>query len=444
MTPGQKELIEQFCSEKPRSELHAKLIKMVKQQWADFQKNNDKGLFDTPEFHAIQTWAAGDYAADLEKVYKLCRMSPGTLKYLADIGLKWDDHTTQYVGALWPRSHKASNFKSGVGFIDTYLALIKEKKLPVKFLMQTRATDLIVENGRVVGVKARGENGTPYEIRANNGVVLATGGFSANVKMRMKYDTQWGGMLDDKVKTTNVPAITGDGIVMGEKVGANLIDMGYIQLLPTTDPATGATNHKLGSSTAIYVNKDGKRFVNELSRRDVLAKAALAQPDHTFFVVTCDQTNWVDKEGRNIYGIKVSDLLKQKKVFRGETLDELARNAGINAANLKATVKAWNEFCAKPTKDALGRTTCEPDTKLPAGPYWATIMTPSVHHTMGGVQINADTQVLTKDGKVIPGLYAAGEVTGGIHGTNRVGANAIPDCLNYGRLAGQNAADYQR
>lgn len=443
MTEGQRKTVESVIASEPKNELHAKLLAEVKKQWQDFQTQKKPGLFDSPEFHAVQTWAAGDYEGNLELVYEMCRMSPDTLQYLADMGLKWDDYTTQYLGALWPRSHKASNFKSGVGFIDTYIGKIAHEKLPVKFVMQTKATDLIVENGRVTGVKASGgKNGKTYEIRARNGVVLATGGFSANVEMRMKYDTIWGGKLDNKVKTTNVPSITGDGIVMAEKVGANLVDMGFIQLLPSTDPATGATNHKLGNSTCVFVNKDGKRFVNELERRDVLSKAALAQPDKVFFVLTTDATNWVDKDGRNSYGIKVSDLLKQKKVFRGDTIEELAKNAGINAKNLKATIEYWQGFCKNPANDPFGRTTCEPDTRLDKGPYWATIMTPSVHHTMGGVQIDTKTHVLSKEGKVIPGLFAAGEVTGDIHGTNRVGANAIPDALTYGRLAGQMAADY--
>ena len=443
MTEGQRAMVEKFCRETPRNELHSKLIGMVQKQWEEFKAKNEKGLFDSPEYHALQSWAAGDYVAKLDLVYEMCRMSPATLKTLADMGLKWDDYTTQYIGALWPRSHKASNYKSGVGFIDTYINLIKTKNYPVKYIMQTRATDFIVENGRVVGIKAKGDNGANYELRAKNGVVLATGGFSANVDMRQKYDTIWDKKLGENVKTTNVPAITGDGIVMAEKIGANLIDMGLIQLLSNTDPATGATNHKLGQSTCIFVNKDGKRFVNELGRRDVLSKAALAQEGGVFYVITCESTNWVDKDGRNLYGIKVADLLKQKKVFKGDTIEELAKNAGINAANLKATVEAWQAFCKNPKDDPFGRASCEADTALPAGPYYATIMTPSVHHTMGGVEINTKTQVLDTKGNVIPGLFAAGEVTGGIHGSNRVGANAIPDALNFGRLAGQMAADYQ-
>lgn len=124
--------------------------------------------------------------------------------------------------------------------------------------MQTRATDLIVRDGRVIGVRAKGDDGKTYEITGKSGVVLTTGGFSASVAMRQHYDTIWDKKLDEKVMTTNVPGITGDGIRMAEKVGADLIQMGYIQLLPTTDPYTGATNHAVSLTTGIYLNKDGK------------------------------------------------------------------------------------------------------------------------------------------------------------------------------------------
>lgn len=441
MTAGQKKIVEDLIADKVRSPLHQEIIDKLKTQWDAYKKSGKTGLFDSPELHALQTWQGGDYIADLNLVYKLCKMAPETQKLLADMGLKWDDYTTQYVGALWPRSHKASNYNAGVGFIDTYLSVIEREKLPVKFILQTEATDLIVENGAVVGVKGHGRDGKTYEIRANNGVVIATGGFAGNVEMHMKYDTVWGGKLGPNVPTSNISGIDGKGILMAEKIGAATIDMGLIQLLPTCDAKTGSTSTKMASGTCIYVNKDGKRFVNELGRRDVLAKAALAQPDGMFFVISCESTNFV-KDGRNMYGIRVKDLLDRKQVYSGETLEELAKNAGINPANLVKTVEAWQQFCKDLKGDPFGRFTCDAEAQLPKGPWYATPMSPAAHHTMGGLKINADTQVLDKAGTPIPGLYAAGEVTGGIHGGNRLGANAIPDVLNYGRLAGQMAANF--
>lgn len=437
MTDGQRESIEKLLAEKPQNKLQEDLITQVKQQWADYKKSGSKSLFDTPELHALQSWKAGDYKANLELVYRLTKEAPEIQETLAKMGIIWQKKPTQFVGALWPRSHRASNYKSGVGYIDTYLDLIKAENLPVAFMMSTPAESLITKDDKVIGVKAKGPDGKTYTILASKGVILASGGFGANVKMRNEYDELWDKKLDEKVKTTNMPAITGDGINMALKVGAGVKDMGYIQLLPTTDPATGSTNHKIVESTNIYVNKLGNRFVNEQGRRDVLAKAALAQPDHIFYIIGTEQTLLKDKEGRGPYGILISDLLKQKKAFKADTLEELAKKVGMDPANLKRTVEKWNEFCKTQKGDEFGRMSCEDGNKLPGGPYYASLMTPSVHHTMGGLTIDKDTRVLNKAGKPIPGLFAAGEITGGIHGTNRVGCNAVPDALIYGTIAGR-------
>ena len=429
--------MKKLLAEKPQNKLQEDLITQVKQQWADYKKSGSKSLFDTPELHALQSWKAGDYKANLELVYRLTKEAPEIQETLAKMGIIWQKKPTQFVGALWPRSHRASNYKSGVGYIDTYLDLIKAENLPVAFMMSTPAESLITKDDKVIGVKAKGPDGKTYTILASKGVILASGGFGANVKMRNEYDELWDKKLDEKVKTTNMPAITGDGINMALKVGAGVKDMGYIQLLPTTDPATGSTNHKIVESTNIYVNKLGNRFVNEQGRRDVLAKAALAQPDHIFYIIGTEQTLLKDKEGRGPYGILISDLLKQKKAFKADTLEELAKKVGMDPANLKRTVEKWNEFCKTQKGDEFGRMSCEDGNKLPGGPYYASLMTPSVHHTMGGLTIDKDTRVLNKAGKPIPGLFAAGEITGGIHGTNRVGCNAVPDALIYGTIAGR-------
>lgn len=373
MTDGQRESIEKLLAEKPQNKLQEDLITQVKQQWADYKKSGSKSLFDTPELHALQSWKAGDYKANLELVYRLTKEAPEIQETLAKMGIIWQKKPTQFVGALWPRSHRASNYKSGVGYIDTYLDLIKAENLPVAFMMSTPAESLITKDDKVIGVKAKGPDGKTYTILASKGVILASGGFGANVKMRNEYDELWDKKLDAKVKTTNMPAITGDGINMALKVGAGVKDMGYIQLLPTTDPATGSTNHKIVESTNIYVNKLGNRFVNEQGRRDVLAKAALAQPDHIFYIIGTEQTLLKDKEGRGPYGILISDLLKQKKAFKADTLEELAKKAGMDPANLKRTVEKWNEFCKTQKGDEFGRMSCEDGNKLPGGPYYASL-----------------------------------------------------------------------
>lgn len=439
MTEGQKKIVEGILAEKPLNPLHQELINKLKKQWNEYTASGSNKLFDSPELHALQTWKSGDRKANLELVYTLTQNVKPMMKELEGIGFEWRPNANQFVGALWPRSNRAANFKSGVGYVDTFLQYIKDKNLPVQLLLSTKANDLIIKDGRVAGVMAQAKNGTKYVLNAADGVILTTGGFGANVKMRNEYDELWGKKLGETTPTTNLPSATGDGISLAKKAGAGLTQMGWIQLFPAGDPTTGATSFKLGENSCIYVNKNGKRYVNESERRDVLAKANLAQEGGVFYVISSAKRALVDKDGRNAYGVKVADILKSGKSYKADTLEELAQKAGINGKNLVETVKRWNEFCKKGTGDEMGRPTCMDDHRLDeGGPYYATLMTPSVHHTMGGVTINKKAQVLNESGNVIPGLYAAGEVTGGIHGTNRVGCNAVPDALVFGRIAALN------
>lgn len=439
MTEGQKKIVEGILAEKPLNPLHQELINKLKKQWNEYTASGSNKLFDSPELHALQTWKSGDRKANLELVYTLTQNVKPMMKELEGIGFEWRPNANQFVGALWPRSNRAANFKSGVGYVDTFLQYIKDKNLPVQILLSTKANDLIIKDGRVAGVMAQAKNGTKYILNAADGVILTTGGFGANVKMRNEYDELWGKKLGETTPTTNLPSATGDGISLAKKAGAGLTQMGWIQLFPAGDPTTGATSFKLGENSCIYVNKNGKRYVNESERRDVLAKANLAQEGGVFYVISSAKRALVDKDGRNAYGVKVADILKSGKSYKADTLEELAQKAGINGKNLVETVKRWNEFCKKGTGDEMGRPTCMDDHRLDeGGPYYATLMTPSVHHTMGGVTINKKAQVLNEAGNVIPGLYAAGEVTGGIHGTNRVGCNAVPDALVFGRIAALN------
>ncbi len=191
------------------------------------------------------------------------------------LGAHISDEVGTVLGALWPRSHSPLEH-TGIGYLkpleDTAV------KLGTEIMLETEAKELIVENGKVTGVKAVKSDGTPVTLKANKGVVMATGGFGANPEMRQKYNTYWPEM-PLTMKTTNTPAATGDGIIMGENVGAQLVGMGFIQLMPSSHPETGSLSGGVWGSaeTQVFVNKDGKRFVNEYAERDVLASAALQQ-----------------------------------------------------------------------------------------------------------------------------------------------------------------------
>lgn len=438
MSAGQRKMVDELLAEKPKNELQAQLLASLKKQWDAAVKKNPNILFDCPELHALQTYKAGDYAADLQLIDKLSRLAPATVDRLAKMGLKWNDFSSQYVGAIWPRCHDAANYTSGQGYIDTFRKTIAEEKLPVQILLQTKAKELIKKDGRIVGVKAEGPNGESVTLNARKGVIMTSGGFGANVEMRQKYDTIWGGKLGKNIGTTNSRAITGEGMLMAEKAGAKLIDMGYIQLLPVTDPQNGTVSG-ICQGTAIYVNTEGKRFVNEMGRRDELSKAALAQPGGVFYRMCTVKNARLNKDGMTTLGLPIETFIKSGKVIRGENVDDLAKKINVDPKVLKATFDKFNNFCRSQGQDAeFGRPSCAPNIPMYEGPYFAELRTPSVHHTMGGIQVNVNSQALDANGKPIPGLYAAGEVTGGIHGTNRVGGNAISDALTFGNEAGKN------
>lgn len=439
MTESQKQMVRDMAAEAPKNELHKELLNKVRDQFAAYEKSGAEGVFDSPEYHAIQTYKSGDYVADLSLVYELCKLAPGTADHLSKMGFVWHDYASQYVGALWPRSHDAANFKSGFGFVQTYEKTIADKHYPVEYLMQTRASELVMDGARVAGVTAVDADGNTIKIDAAKGVVIASGGFGANVEMRMKYDKLWNGLLDSKFPTTNSPAITGDGIIMAEKIGANLVGMEYIQLL-VADAETGVTSTLVGQGTSIYVNREGKRFVNELERRDNLVKAILKQPNGDFCWLTTEANANIDANGLNKYGLKVEDLIKQGKIAKSDTIEGLAEFVGCSPEALVKTVEEWREMCRTQKDPQFGRAAFMEDVFLDKGPYYAVRRSAAVHHTMGGIQINTKAQVLDKNGNIIEGLWAAGEVTGGVHGKNRVGANAIPDALSFGRVAGIGAA----
>lgn len=437
MNPVQLETIEKLLEKEPLNDTHKMLMDKVKEQLDEYKNSGSAKLFDSVEYHALQTYDGGDYLADPELVLAMCMRASDMLGQLEDYGLVWKDKVTTYVGALWMRSHEAKDYKSGKGFIDTFVNVIEENSYPVEILLETEGTELMVTDGAVTGVKAAGTDGTEYVLTANKGVILASGGFAANNEMCMKYKPS----LLPTLKSTNSAAITGDGIVMAEAVGAALVDMDQIQLLPTSSPFTGSSPGYVGESAGMYINLEGKRFVNEYMRRDELTAAALAQSEGMFYIVTCEKNAIIDENGRNKFGEKVEDLIETKQVFKGDTVEELAEQIGVSPEVLQETFDKWQEACHTGVDGEFGRTSFAENVWLDEGPFYASIRTPAIHHTMGGVKVDADMHVIAEDGSVIPGLYAAGEVTGGIHGSNRLGANAVPDALSNGRVAGQNAAD---
>jgi urocanate reductase len=401
----------------------------------DPKRQSKQGIDDSIEKHYIQTYEGGDKLGKPELVRTLIEKAYPALEWLESMGMKFKDEIFTVLGALWPRSHKPEE-PLGTGYINTYMNYINKHSSDIEIMLNTRATELIVENGKVIGVEAENPEGTVIA-EANNGVVMATGGFSGNIIARNHYNNMWPDLTN--LKTTNRPGITGDGMWMAEKIGANLIGMEQIQLLPMGDPETGSLSGNIEHSVEnrIFVNKEGNRFVDEGARRDVMTKALFEQKDNLMWVIV-DKHCYPTGDTKNNFDETIDYLLEEGIAFKADTLEELAVKIGVDPVNLVKSVEIFNMAVEKKIDDPFGRTLFKD--KLDTPPFFAGARVPTVHHTMGGIEINTKAQVLDTKGDIIPGLYAAGEVTGGIHGSNRLGGNAVPDTVVFGKIAGESAA----
>ena len=410
----------------------AEVLETVKGQINDYIASGSTTLFDSPELHMLHTYMGGKRTGldgtviepDLELARTFATNALDALEWAESIGAQWNDTTSTILGAMWPRSHGLAN-----GNVITILT-DAAKANGVEIVTDTRANELIVENGKVVGVKATTSEGANVTLHANSGVVLATGGFSANAPMVVEYNNYWPG-LSDTMPSTNAPTITGDGIVMAKAIGADLVGMGFAQLMPSSHPVDGSLFSGIWGSaeTQVFVNKEGKRYVNEYAERDVLSKAALEQTDGIFYII-CD-----NKIAKNA---DVAGMEAKGNVVVADTLEELAEKLGIPADTFVETIERYNSFVDAQKDDDFGKPLF--GEKIDEAPFVATPRSPSLHHTMGGVKIDTNTHVISTEGNVIAGLYAAGEVTGGLHAGNRLGGNAMTDFLVFGRIAGENAA----
>ena len=286
-----------------------------------------------------------------------------------------------------------------------------------------------MKDGKAVGIKATGKDGNKVTINAKS-VVIATGGFGANSEMVEKYKADLKGFA-----TTNAEGAQGQGIDMATAVGAATVDMDQIQIHPTVHIEEDGNAHLitegLRGDGAILVNAEGKRFYDEVSTRDKVSAAIIAQPEKSAWLVV-DQS-MVDKSA------VIAGYIKSGYTVTGATYEELAKAMGVDEATFVSTMNTWNQAVEAKSDAEFNRTSFA--NPLTAAPYYAIKITPAVHHTMGGIVINPKAEVLNEKGEVISGLFAAGEVTGGVHGANRLGGNAVADFVVFGRIAGQSAAD---
>ncbi len=443
MTDAVKTTVEKALAEDPINDAHAALQKEVQAQWDEYKASGRTDLFDTKEWYALQTWINGDKVGDLDLVKVLCYDSYEGLEWIESLGMEFSDIIGQGAGSLWQRTH-TSTMQMGTGFISTYVEnILKDEKITV--LTSSTAEKLVQDDaGKVTGVVCKDKAGNEFTVSANMGVVLATGGFAANSKMVQEYNTsgKWNDL--SKVMTTNrFSSSQGDGISMALEAGASLTDMEQIQLLYLGNVKDGQLTKYPprdvnGTDQIIFINKEGKRFVREDGRRDEICLAVMAQTDSMFYMLESgDGAGYVDitdPNWRSADGFTFDYLKENGYILVADTLDDLASQMGIDAATLKETVDSFNAAADGGT-DEFGRTLYS--TKLENGPWVATARQACVHHTMGGVTIDTETRVLDEAGQPISGLYAAGEITGGIHGANRLGGNAVVDTVVFGKLAGE-------
>ena len=389
---------------------------------------------DSPELHAQDTFKGGDGKGDMKVINVMTHEALDAAKWCRDyLGVRFEDDNLFFFGghsrkrALIPVGH------TGTEFIAKFQAKADELGIPV--ITNMKAEELIKnKDGRVVGVKAT-MDGSEYTFNAKGGVVLATGGFGANPEMVKKYNPK----IDERFKTTDAPGSTGEALYMAERAGAELVNMGYIQTYPICDPISGAIELIADArfDGAIMLNQEGKRFVEELQRRDVLSEAILNQTGQYCWVL------WNDNIGKISNTVKAhaneyEAFTKQGIMTTCDDLKCIADFTKIPFDQLQKTVKRVSDMAGKGNDKDFNHRAGLMD--MQQGKYYVIKAVPSTHHTMGGVRINEKAEALTAEGKVIPGLWAAGEVTGVTHGTNRLGGNAYTDIIVFGRIAGEAAA----
>lgn len=435
MTETLKEAVVKAINEKPVSEEHAKLMADIKAKYEAYLKSGSKTLFDCPEWHALQTYNGGDKVGQIPLIRQYSNNVLDTLHWMQSKGSPVMDRVSQGAGALWQRTHQL-DAPAGLGLIDPlYQAAVKQG---VNFKLGMRVQDLILnDKGRVIGVTATDKVGNKYEFTSKDGVILATGGYSQNKEMRQKSAPH----LTSEMVSTNQPGATGDGIIIATRHGADTTGMNYVQVYPLATPGTGALQGRArkmsGLDDVIDVNKNGERFVKEDARRDEFVAAIKKQPGGVVYDINDSSI----VKPLNSFNEDVETLVSIGRIYKADSLADLAKQLGMPADKLEATVAEFNKMVEAKKDPKFGRKLF--DRPIVKPPFYATPRAPSIHHTMGGLQISTNAQVLDKNGKPIPGLYAAGEVTGGIHGSNRLGGNATADVLTFGRIAAKSAVAHK-
>jgi len=386
-----------------------------------FQK--EKGISDSPDLMYKDTMTGGKSLNDPALVRILADKSASSVEWLTGLGADLSD-VGRLGGASVDRAHRPKGGTAvGAHIVNTLRKNVSVRRIDVR--VNSKVVKILEDkSGKVTGVLVDGIHKGLYGIRAS-AVINAAGGFSANPAKVAMYRPNYAGMT-----TSNQPGATGEGMDLGAQAGGELKDMKEIQIHPSV--AVGSRiliTEAVRGNGAIMVNHEGKRFVNEITTRDAASAAVLAQPGKTAFLIFDEG---IRKSLKQIDGYFELGLVKE-----GATPEDLAAKIKVPPENLKATIERYNKFCASKADSDFKRSDMPRPIETPH--YYAIEIAPGIHYTMGGLKINTSAQVISKEGKPIPGFYAAGEVTGGVHGANRLGGNSISETITFGRIAGENA-----
>ncbi len=391
---------------------------------ADTIFQREKNLIDSTELMFKDTMESGMNRSDAELVTVLAGNSSGSLEWLRKLGVDLSD-VGRLGGASVNRAHRPSGGVSArAAIVNTLRKSLAERHIDIR--VNSKVVKIIEDRaGRATGVLVEGIHRRIYGIHAT-AVVNAAGGFSSNPDKVALYRPSYAGMI-----TSNRPGAIGEGMDIGSQIGGQLRDMKEIQIDPSMSAAGRILiTEAVRGNGAIMVNREGKRFVNEITTRDAASMAVLAQTGKTAFLIFDEG---IRKSLRQIEGYFRLGLVKE-----GETVQTLAEKIKTPPAELAGTIESYNKAYDTKQDTEFKRSDIPRPIRTPK--FYAIEITPGIHYTTGGLRINTETQVIGRNGKPIRGFFAAGEVTGGIHGANCLGGNSISEAITFGRIAGTNAA----
>lgn len=428
MTPNYTAILEADLAKAPGIMPEADLAALM-QSYEDWKASGSKKVFDDVRLHALQyaTQGEGGYPDMLIAMQHIAELDT----WLADSGFQFKP-LVGIVGYSWPRWTSSVQGTCGQGYFEFYTSEIDKNNYPVEIYLNTPATELIIEGGKVTGVMAKGSDGTTYRVTGEKGVVLATGGFSGNPDMLKEYNTRWDWNEKTTLTTTNAYGHHGDGITMGLAAGGAVAAMDTQMPFPFADCKNSTDETTVGDDIDCpIVNKEGKRFMNEVLDRYTMTEHIMAQPDQMMFMISDKDTCWIDGDV-NRYGRNVQNLIDQGQLYRADTLDELASLMGCDTSTFKATIERYNDIARKGEDPDFGRTTFTEHSPIENPPFYASPRTWAMHITVGGLLVDAATDytVLTETGERIEGLHAIGETTLGscgigVQGEGYAIANAL-------------------